>query len=123
MVTYDIKVDTNKNRCIIIASGFFQDSEAKELADKYTEAIKKLKPGFDQIALLNDLKPSTPGAVDELQRIQISAIQHGINRLVRVFGESAPLTQMQVERQAKETGIKAMTARTLEEAEKLLDAK
>ena len=122
MTKFDIKIDVPKNRCITVLSGFIQEDEAKQIVDKYIAELSKLKPGFDVIADISGAKPATAKAAEEIRRIQTYFVEHGVNRVIRITGD-AVLTQMQLDRVAKEVGFAANTATSVEEAARILDGK
>jgi hypothetical protein len=116
----DIRADIAKNRLYICVAGFFQDEEAIKNAEKIKEETLKLKPGYDTIVDIRDFKPASPKGVEEMMKVQAFGVQHGMRKAIRVVGDNA-LAKAQLDRAAKETGLDAGEASSVEEAERILD--
>jgi hypothetical protein len=114
-----IKADLWKNRLYLVLQGFFSDEEAKEVADKTIQEIRKLKPGFDIINDISNYKPMSQRGADEIKRAQIVAFQCGVGRVIRVV-PTTTIGAMQFARKSKEVGYDAELAPSIEEAENML---
>lgn len=120
---YQLRANVEKNRLYVTFQGFMTLEQIKEAQEvEFQEVEKKLKPGFDLIVDIRDFSPTTEDGAEELIRGQKKLIEMGINRLIRVIGEKM-LGKMQLERLAKISSIVAETARSIEEAERMLDKK
>ncbi len=117
---YTIKVDEQKNRLYVTMVGFFKLEEMKKCTDDTIEAIKKLKRGYDVITDISQFKPAGPETVKEIERGQAYFKTSGVNRGIRVIGDSA-LPDMQFSRTGKIIGYTPNTTATVAEAERLLD--
>lgn len=118
---YEIKTVAEKNRIYITFKGFLSVEDIKAAVNKEIEEVSKLKPGFDVIVDISDFKTSTQEGAEELARGQKLLIERGINRLIRVIGTQT-LSRMQLDRKAKETGLIAEEAASVEEAERMLES-
>ncbi len=118
---YDIRADLVKNRLYLRLAGFLSDTQAREIANKIIEEAGKLKPGFDVINDIRELKPTTPSVAEELKRAQGVSKDKGHRRVIRVVGQQA-VTQLQWNRTLQEaTGARAEVAPSVEEAERMLE--
>ena len=119
---YDIKANIPKNRLYIRIKGFMTEEEAEIIGNRALEETKKLKPGFDVINDIRELKPATPTAAKiYAARAAESGKTYGVRHVIRVVGDRMT-THLQLDRLLKETvGIQGETAKTVEEAERMLD--
>lgn len=117
---YTVKVDEEKNRLYITMVGFFKFEEMKKCTDETIEASKKLKRGYDVITDISQFKPAGPETVKEIERGQAHFKASGVNRGIRVIGNST-LPDMQFSRTGKPLGYAPNTAATVAEAERILD--
>ena len=117
----EIRADPVKNRLTLILAGFFHDTEAVDAADRCIAGISKLKTGFDIIADISNFKPATPVGAEEIKRVQLYSIQHGVKRTVRIVGQ-AFLAQSQFNRQVNDSKVAMHTAGSIKEAEHILDS-
>ncbi|MBV8029899.1 MAG: hypothetical protein JO035_00165 [Betaproteobacteria bacterium] len=119
--TYDIRANTAKNRLYLKLAGSMTEADAKKVADTILGEIKKLKPGWAVINDISELKPGDDKASEQLRRAQDASAKAGCKRVVRVVGSQA-ITNLQWNRTLQEThGMRADTAATVADAEKLLD--
>jgi predicted methyltransferase len=119
--TYEVRANTPKNRLYLKLVGTMSDEDAKKVADTILAEIRKLKPGFAVVNDISALKPASQAATDQLRRAQDASVKQGVGRVVRVVGEQT-ITNMQWNRTLKDTqGIRADTATTVAEADKMLD--
>jgi hypothetical protein len=122
-IKHDIRADVLKNRLYISIKGFMSGEDAVIISDKAAAEQRKLKPGFDVINDIRDLKPATPKASQLYSRQLDVAKEIGVGRVVRVVGDQV-ITKMQLAKALKNAvGVVAETAASVEEAEKILDKK
>jgi len=81
---------------------------------------KRLAPGFDIVSDITDLRPTDTEGLKLLVRIQAAAKVKGARCVVRI--SRIPLSRLQFERMATQTGLAFEPALTLEEADARLDA-
>jgi hypothetical protein len=122
-IEYSIRADVMKNRLYISIKGFMTEEDAVTISDKASAEMRKLRPGFDVINDIRELKPASPKASKFYARQLDVAKEVGIGRVVRVVGDQV-ITKMQLTKALKDTvGVVALTAASVEEAESLLDKK
>jgi len=119
---YTVTVDIAKNRLYVTLVGFFDYKQIKECTDKTILELQKLKPGFDVITDISQFKPLGQDTLVEVERAQAQFKKSGIRYGIRVEGK-AKLTSAQFSRIGKRVDYIPDTVETVEEAEKLLDAK
>jgi hypothetical protein len=100
--------------------GHMEAAERREAARAFMAAIGQLQHGFDIVDDLSALHPTDAEGLKDLVRAQAAAKVKGLRAVVRIM--KIPLTRMQLERIARETGWPFETAGSLEEADALLDA-
>jgi len=119
---YTVTADIAKNRLYVKLVGFFDYKEMKEATDKTIAETAKLKPGFDVITDLSEFKPVGQDTISEVARGQAHLNKAGKRYAIRVEGKMK-LTSLQFSRMGKNTDYMPDIVASLEEAEKLLDAK
>lgn len=119
--SYDIRANPAKNRLYLKLAGMMSEAEAKTVADTIIREIAKLKPGWAVINDISELKPADDKATAHLRRAQEASAKAGCVRVVRVVGRQA-ITNLQWNRTLAETqGMRADTAGTVADADRLLD--
>jgi hypothetical protein len=119
---YTVSADIAKNRLYVKLVGFFDYKEMKEATDKTVTETAKLKRGFDVITDLSQFKPVGQEALDEVARGQAHLKNAGKRYAIRVEGKMK-LSSLQFSRVGKNVNYMPDIVETMEEAEKLLDAK
>jgi len=119
---YTVRADVEKNRLYVKLVGFFDNKEMKAATDATIEGIQKLKPGYDVINDISEFKPVGQDTLKEVERGQIYFKKSGIRYGIRIEGKTK-LTNLQFNRIGKSVDYAANSVETMEEAEKLLDAK
>jgi hypothetical protein len=119
---FTVSADIAKNRLYVKLVGFFDYKEMKEATDKTIAETAKLKRGFDVITDLSEFKPVGQDTLDEVARGQAHLNKAGKRFAIRVEGKMK-LTSLQFSRMGKNTDYMPDIVASLEEAEKLLDAK
>jgi acyl-CoA hydrolase len=122
---YQIKINGQKNRLYIILGGHPTTEEIIRGADEVIVAVKQLKPGFDVITDISDLRASNPDGAREISRVQQFVREAKVRRIVRVT-KDAPFARTQFKRTGRDAGysedmILSDTASSIGEAEKMLD--
>lgn len=113
---HHIEVDPAKNRLLIRIWGSSTVEDVKKAEKSLMEALAKLKPGFDCISNIVDMKASAPQVAEEFARVQALVIKAGIGRGVRVVGSKLAAMQF-----ARTTGSRATEVATENDAHALLD--
>jgi hypothetical protein len=120
--TADIRADPAKNRLYLKLAGMMSEADAKAVADTILREIVKLKPGWAVVNDISELKPADEKATAHLKRAQEASAKAGCARVVRVVGKQA-ITNLQWNRTLSEAqGMRADTAGTVADADRLLDA-
>ena len=121
--TYEIRADVARNRLYLRMQGFMSDDDARKVADTIVATLPRLRPGFDVLNDIRELKPTSQKGAEQMQRAQEASARYGVGRVIRIVGKQA-VTQMQWNRTLKAAqGSWAETAATLEEAERMLDGR
>jgi hypothetical protein len=122
MGEYQFRTDPVKNRLYIRLSGFFREAEVTRVFQELDATLGELRSGFDVVTDLTDFKPGSPGSARSLRRGAELVKARGRRRAVRVAGRLVT-GLMQFRREL--TGVfdegSTRYARTVEEAEELLD--
>jgi hypothetical protein len=116
---FQVTPDPGKNRLYVTLSGHLTPNERQEAANAFLVGIRTLEQNFDIINDLRSLHPTDVEGLRELARLQAAAKVRGVRRVVRIV--NIPLSSIQLERAARDSGWVFETAHSLEEAEALLD--
>jgi hypothetical protein len=117
---FKVSANPEKNRLYVTLEGHMDAAERKEAAKAFIAAIGKLGPGFDVVDDLTGLHPTDADGLRDLVRTQAAAKIKGVRAVIRIV--RIPLTRVQFERMAQETGWEFETAASLAEADARLDA-
>lgn len=117
---FDVRVDPVKNRLYLIVDGFFSVAEAEEASAAIRAGVDQLQPGFDLISDNQGYKPGSPKVAELIAANQTYALQHGLNRTVRIVSENI-IGQMQFDRVSKNNHLDVQYAASIEDADTLLD--
>ncbi len=117
---FEIIAHPEKNRVCVTLRGHLDPAERKAAAKAFLAAVNQLGPGFDIIHDLSELRPTDAEGLKDLIRVQAAAKIKGVRSVIRIA--KTPLTRVQFERIAEETGWAFETAGSLEEAHARLDA-
>jgi hypothetical protein len=120
MGEFTLRAEKMKNRLYLAFAGSFADTEVKETARLIIREAGKLEPGFDAINDIGSCRPMSPEVNAVLKETQQLLKKMGMRRVVRVIGD-ALIAGVLISRNAREIGYCAATARTVDEAEKLLE--
>jgi len=119
--SHEIRANPVTNRLYLKLAGMMSEAEAKNVADTIIREIVKLKPGWAVINDISELKPADDKATAHLRRAQEASAKAGCVRVVRVVGKQA-ITNLQWNRMLSDAqGMRADTAATVADAERLLD--
>ena len=117
---YQVKTDVEKNRIYLQLKGFLQDDEVKKASDEVKIGIDSLRSNFDIINDISEFSPATQEGKRMIKETQVYAVQKNVNRVVRITKNV--IGKIQFERSSKEAGYSAVTAGSVEEANKFLDS-
>jgi hypothetical protein len=116
---YEIQTDIEKNLLYVKLSGFMEENEVKSAVIDAKSAINSLRPSFDAITDITNFKPVAPSGRGMLLDIMKYVIQHKVNRVIRIVGNT--IGQAQFTRASKEAGYTAYHVKSLKQAEELLN--
>jgi hypothetical protein len=117
---YEIIVNQEKNRLILVAEGFFNVEQAQEAIDAIKTAVMQLQPGFDYITDNRTFKAGSPKVAELIAELNNFIIKYGVNRMIGIASENV-IGQMQLERVSNQVGANFVAAPSIEAAEALLD--
>jgi len=117
---FHVRPDPERNRLYVTLEGHLQPDERREAAKAFLAAIAQLAHGFDIVHDLRGLHPTDSDGLKDLMRMQSAAKIKGLRTVVRIT--QIPLTRLQFERTAQDTGWAFESAASLEEADARLDA-
>jgi hypothetical protein len=115
------KADTVNNRLYITLAGTITKDEAAKAAEAVIDASRQLMADFDVISDLSELKPAPPEVEAQLKKVQKYLKTHGVRRVIRVISEEETIGARQLRRAGLSVGYIGETAKSVEEAEKLLN--
>jgi hypothetical protein len=117
---FQVIANPEKNRLYVTLGGHLDAPERQEAAKAFMAAVKQLEPGFDIVHDMTELRPTDPDGLKDLMRIQTAAKLKGVRSVIRIV--RIPLSRIQFERLAAETGWTFETAASVQEADQRLDA-
>jgi hypothetical protein len=117
---FQVTANPEKNRLYVTLDGHLEASERDAAGKAFMAAIGKLRHGFDIVHDMSGLHPTDADGLKYLVRIQTAAKLKGLRTVIRI--ERIPLSRLQLQRIAKETGWVFETAASIEEADARLDA-
>jgi hypothetical protein len=120
-MAFSIRYDEGKQRLYLVLSGLMSDDDAREAGEQTIEMVKKLPQGFSIVTDISEFRPLSQVGVAHVRRAAEFCAKCGMKATARVVGIS-PTALQQFQRIAKEGNYTAYTARTVAEAEALLDA-
>jgi hypothetical protein len=118
---FKAKADKANNRLYITLSGIIQKDEAAKAAEAVIDASRQLMADFDVISDLSELKPAPPEVEAVLKKIQKYLKTHGVRRVIRVISDEETIGARQLRRVGLSVGYTAETAKSVAEAENLLN--
>ncbi|MGM0453238.1 MAG: hypothetical protein ACQERN_08745 [Thermodesulfobacteriota bacterium] len=113
----DVKVDLLKNR-LYLTIGRLQQNSLEKSFTAIENAVKKLTSGFTCITRIIEVRDVDEKDIENIEKIQKLLADYGLAKAVRLGSEQG--TQI-LTFPRKDMGYTATTARTMAEAEKILD--
>jgi len=117
---FQVTANPEKNRLYVTLEGHLEPSERDAAGKAFMAAIGELRHGFDIVHDMSGLHPTDADGLNYLVRIQTAAKLKGLRTVLRI--ERIPLSRLQLQRIAKETGWAFESAVSIEEADARLDA-
>jgi hypothetical protein len=120
MASYDVSVDTDRNRMHMTFEGMLDEEQAEAALAEVEAALSDLEPGFGLVNDISAFRPVSQTVTDRIEDGKQLLVERGATAAVRVTGESV-IGKMQFERVGEgEESYHVATAETVEEAEELL---
>lgn len=117
-----VRYSPTKNRLYVTMDGELTVDDAERLKKAYGDALTQCKSGFDVITIAEGLVPFNTDVQHVFTDICILVSKFGVNRVVRVVGDT-PRGAMQLNLLSRSAGgYVATNFKTLDEAEKFLDS-
>ncbi|MFO0598583.1 MAG: hypothetical protein U0228_24970 [Myxococcaceae bacterium] len=120
MGEYSVRADVEHQRVYLRLAGLLSDDEMMRAADEFIAALRDMKSGFAVINDISECKPLTQKSTLEVKRASEAAVERGMGISMRVVGPSVTAT-MQFNRNANSVGYQTGTAKSVAEAEKMID--
>ncbi|HJV49461.1 MAG TPA: hypothetical protein VJ549_09320 [Geothrix sp.] len=117
---FRVASDPDRNRLYITLSGYVEGSERQEATKAILAEAAKLVPGFDVITDITDLHATNKEGFKDFLRAKSALKLKGAGHTIRVA--RIPLSRIQLQRISEEAGYQQDHARSLEEADGMLDA-
>jgi len=117
---FQVTPSPERNRLYVTLEGHLSPDERQAAAREVIAAIARLRHGFDIVHDMSGLHPTDSEGLKDLVRIQAAAKVKGLRSVLRIV--KIPLSRIQLERMALETGWAFSTAASIEEADARLDA-
>jgi hypothetical protein len=120
MASYDVTVDTDRNRMYMTFEGMLDEEQAEAALAEVEAALSDLEPGFGLVNDISEFRPVSQAVTDRIEDGKQLLVERGATAAVRVTGESV-IGKMQFERVGGGAeSYHVATAETVEEAEELL---
>ena len=117
---YRVEAHVGKNRLYVVFAGDMTPEEFRAALDAIAREVLRLRPGFDMLADISELKP-LPDAVEPMIRETAQLLRDkGVRKAVRIVGRAAAAA-VQFERATRMEGYAANLAFSKDEAEQVLD--
>jgi hypothetical protein len=97
---YNAQADLAKNRLVITLVGLLSDEETRLAVDAVLAEAKRLRPPFDLINDMSNLRPISQVGLAEIRRAMTSLAEMGLRQVVRVTGVSS-VVQLQFKRETQ----------------------
>lgn len=119
--SYDIDADRPTNRLYLTLTGTLDEERIREAAEEAVEAAESLESGFDIVNDISRFRPPSPEAAKPIKEAQGKLLEMGVERVVRVVDdETSAIVENAFSRRSQQVGYEAMTATTVDEAERKL---
>jgi hypothetical protein len=112
------EIDQEHNRLILRWVDSLNTSEVDRLQAEITSLLPQLRPGFDCISDIANMRPSSQHIAERIEKLQEFLHGAGMRRVVRIIGKGggAHIASAQMDRTAAEAGYTAIHVDTEAEA-------
>jgi hypothetical protein len=112
------EIDQEHNRLILRWVDSLSISEVDRLQAEVVSLLSKLRPGFDCISDIANMRPASLHVTEHIERLQAFLHKAGMGRVVRIVGKGggAHIASDQMDRTAAEAGYDTIHVDTEAEA-------
>jgi hypothetical protein len=112
------EIDPEHNRLILRWVDSLNATEVDRLQAEIAALLPKLRPGFDCISDIANMRPSSHHIAEKIEKLQEFLHGSGMRRVVRIVGKSggAHIASTQMDRTAEQAGYTTIHVDTEEEA-------
>jgi Tfp pilus assembly PilM family ATPase len=112
------EIDQEHNRLILRWVDSLNLTEIDQLQDEVASLLPKLRPGFDCISDIANMRPTSQHVADHIEKLQAFLHQAGMRRVVRIVGKggAAHIASVQMDRTAAAAGYQTIHVDTEAEA-------
>ena len=113
-----IEIDREHNRLILRWIDSLSISDVDQLQAEVTSLLPQLRPGFDCISDIANMRPASLHVTEHIERLQDFLHKAGMRRVVRIVGKGggAHIASDQMDRTSAEAGYHAIHVDTEAEA-------
>jgi Tfp pilus assembly PilM family ATPase len=112
------EIDQEHNRLILRWVDSFSVSEVDRLQAEVASLLPALRPGFDCISDIANMRPASQHVADRIEKLQAFLHESGMRRVVRIVGRGggARIASTQMDRTAEHAGYSTTHVDTEAEA-------
>jgi len=112
------EIDQEHNRLILRWVDSLNVTEVAQLQSEIEHLLPQLRPGFDCISDIANMRPSSHHVAEHIEKLQEFLHRSGMRRLVRIVGKGggAQIASTQMDQTAAEAGYTAIHVTTDAEA-------
>jgi len=112
------EIDQQNNRLILHWIDSLSVSDVDQLQAEVMSLLPQLKPGFDCISDIANMRPASKHVMDHVEHLQEVLHKSGMRRVVRIVGKGggAHIASNQMDRSAAQAGYQTLHVDTEAEA-------
>ncbi|HTI80706.1 MAG TPA: hypothetical protein VL614_09700 [Acetobacteraceae bacterium] len=112
------KIDQEHNRLILHWIDSLSISDIDQLQAEVMSLLPQLKPGFDCISDIANMRPASKHVMEHVEHLQETLHKAGMRRVVRIVGKggAAHIASDQMDRSAAQAGYQTLHVDTEAEA-------
>jgi hypothetical protein len=109
-----VEIDPQHNRLILRWVDSLNLSEVDRLQGQVATLLPQLRPGFDCISDIANMRPTSQHVAERIERLQAFLHDAGMRRVVRIVGKGngAHIASTQMDRTAETAGYQTIHAET-----------
>ena len=107
---HSARIDQENNRLILRWIDSLNITEVDRMQSEIAALLPELRPGFDCISDIANLRPESRHVMDHIERLQTFLHESGMRRVVRIVGKSggAHLASDQMDQSAARAGYETI---------------